>query len=163
MLQNKLEKRLDLTLKSSKIFFYYIGSVFLCALISLFFYNSLSLQVQILCFLLLLLSAVIVVLNYKNKTVSHLTFTNDSHWEITINKQKYSAELSGECIVTTFLIWLNFNYIDEGGDKKQGRVMILPDSADKDLLRQLRLRLRFFKVSDEESSFTTDVSGRIIK
>lgn len=167
MLQNKLEKRLDLTLKPSRLFFFYVTGVFLCAVISLFFYISLSLNLQLLCFVLLLLSGVIIITNKKYKTISHLSNTAESGWKITVNDQLYQAELVGECIVTYVLIWLNFSCVVENGRKKTFRVLILPDSADKDLLRQLRVRLRFFNAKDAGNKvdfvFTTDESTRFIK
>ena len=167
MLQNKLEKRLDLTLKPSRLFFFYITGIFICAVISLFIYNSLSLNVQLLCFVLLLLSGVIIIVNKKYKTISQLSNSAESGWKITVNNQLYQAELVGECIVTYFLIWLNFSCVVEDGRKKIFRVLILPDSADQDLLRQLRVRLRFVNTTDtadkENFSFTINESTKILK
>lgn len=167
MLQNKSEKRLDLTLKPSRLFFFYITGIFLCAVISLFFYNSLSLNVQLFCFALLLLSGTRIIANKNNKILSHITNTSESGWEITVNDHLYQAELVGECIVTSVLIWLNFSCVVDDGRKKTFRVLILPDSADKDLLRQLRVRLRFVKENDADNkaefAFAKDEANKFIK
>lgn len=81
--------------------------------------------------------------NKNSNTITRLSFAADSGWRIEVNNRQYQAELVGECIVTLFLIWLNFSTTLNNGRKKTYRVLIFPDSADKDLLRQLRVQLRF--------------------
>jgi len=134
---------------------------------SLFFYNSLSLNVQLLCFTLLLISYVRFISSKNHKTISHLSNTAESGWKITVNDHLYQAELVGECIVTSVLIWLNFSCVVDDGRKNTFRVLILPDSADKDVLRQLRVRLRFVKENDTDnkadSAFAKNGATKFIK
>ncbi|MCK4865250.1 MAG: hypothetical protein KAT06_07445 [Gammaproteobacteria bacterium] len=143
MLQNKFEMPLDLVVKSSKIFSLYFYLIFIFSIISIFI-SSLSLSVQL---LLLVLLFVVAVLTFKKQNLNKVTslkLSGTDEWEIEINnKERYAVELYGECIVTYFLIWLNFTTSNSFGRKKVFHVLLLPDSADKDLLRQLRVRLRF--------------------
>lgn len=151
MLQNKFEMPLDLVIKPSKIFYSYLVIVFLLSLVSIFLA---SLTISMKFFLVFLLIALVTFAFKKqklNKIVS-VKLSNNDEWEIEINKQYFNAELHGECIVTHFLIWLNFTSCNSFGRKKVFHVLLLPDSADKDLLRQLRVRLRFLKDRTEEES-----------
>lgn len=141
MLQNKFEKRLDLTLKPSKLFLLYLFALFLCMILSLFFFNGLNLTTQFLFFVFVLVIAVLVYLTNKNKNITHITLSVNSEWKVTINNEIYNAELCSECIVTSFFVWLNFFYVDATGKKRICHVLILPDSVDADLIRQLRIRL----------------------
>ena len=86
-----------------------------------------------------------------NKIVSIKLSSNDE-WEIEINKQYFNVELHGECIVTHFLVWLNFISFNSFGRKKIFHILLFPDSMDKDLLRQLRVRLRFLKDKTAEEN-----------
>lgn len=82
----------------------------------------------------------------KTNKITSLKLSAADEWIIGINNTKsYEVELSGECIVTYFLIWLNFTTSNCFDRKKVFHILLLPDSADKDLLRQLRVRLRFLK------------------
>ncbi len=81
----------------------------------------------------------------KSKEVTSLSLNSNDEWKIEINNQCFDVELHGECIVTYFLIWLNFTTYNSFGWKKKFHLLLLPDSADKNLLRQLRVRLRFLK------------------
>ncbi len=78
--------------------------------------------------------------------ISFLRLNSKDEWSIEINKRKIDdVKLSGECIVTYFLVWLNFSTCNRFGRKKVYHLLLLPDSTEKDLLRQLRARLRFLK------------------
>ena len=102
---------------------------------------------------LLVFMTILIVIKQKTNQVTCLFLNKDNEWELQINnKQRYKVELNGECIVTYFLIWLNFSSRNIWGKEKTHHILLLPDSADKDLLRQLRVRLRFLKNGDEELS-----------
>lgn len=150
MLPNKFEMPLDLIVNDSKIFYFYLTFVFFLSLISIFI-SALVLSVKIfLCLTLLCLS----VLYFKQKNVNKITslkLSKNDKWELEIDgKQSFEAELQGECIVTYFLVWLNFTAATHFDRKKQFHVLLLPDSADKDLLRKLRVRLRYLSNSDKD-------------
>ena len=142
MLPNKFEMPLDLAIKPSKQFYSYLCVVFLLALISILISDVFPLMLRIfLVFILITSSTLIVKKNFINH-VLRLSLNRDGIWTLsTNNTERFEAELYGECIVTSFLIWLNFSN-DKG---KKFHVLLFPDSADKELLRQLRVRLRFLK------------------
>ena len=143
MLQNKFERPLDLIVKPSKIFHFYLGFIFLFSSVSVFI-SSLVVSVKFFLFFILLY---LVFISFKKQNVNKIKSLklNDDAWEIEVNNQIISAELQGECIVTYFIVWLNFTSCNSFGKKTQFHVLLLPDSADKDLLRRLRVRLRLLK------------------
>ncbi len=144
MLQNKFEMPLALAVKNSKIFHIYFIAVFLFSLISIFI-SSLPLSLQVLLIVVLAGMTVFIFKKQKTNKVSFLKLSSNDEWKIEINNQSFDVELHGECIVTYLLIWLNFTACNSLGRKKIFHVLLLPDSADKDLLRKLRVRLRFLK------------------
>ena len=150
MLQNKFEMPLDLIINDSKMFRFYLALILLFAFISVLM-SALVLSVKtILCVILLFLSYVYFSQKNVNKITS-LKLSKDDKWELEIDgKQNFECELHGECIVTHFLVWLNFTAITHFYRKKQFHVLLLPDSADKDSLRKLRVRLRFLSNSDKD-------------
>jgi len=96
---------------------------------------------------------VVIFKKTQSQQISLLRLNSNDEWSIEMNKQKVSdVKLSGECIVTYFLVWLNFSTCNSFGRKKVYHLLLLPDSADRDLLRQLRVRLRFFKNKVEENT-----------
>ena len=87
---------------------------------------------------------VIIYKKLKYKTVNQLRLNSIGEWELELkNKKRFDVELKGECIVTHFLIWLNFSVINTDERSQTFHILLLPDSSDSDLLRQLRVRLRF--------------------
>jgi hypothetical protein len=91
----------------------------------------------------------------KYKHVNQLRLNNIGEWELELkNKKRFDVELNGECIVTHFLIWLNFSVINTAEKKKIFHVLLLPDSLDKDLLRQLRVRLRFLSRASKDKKLS---------
>ena len=94
-------------------------------------------------------------LYFNQKSVNKITslkLSKDDKWELEIDrKHNVEAELQGECVVTYFIVWLNFTGCSSFGKKKQFHLLLLPDSADKDLLRKLRVRLRFLSDSKKEN------------
>ena len=94
-----------------------------------------------------------VIFTFKKQNLNKITslyLSRDDKWEIEVNSQKIEAELYGECIVTYFIIWLNFTSCNKIGTVKKYHVLLLPDSVGKDLLRRLRVRLRFLKNEKNE-------------
>ena len=151
MLQNKFEMPLDLVIKRSKIFYSYLVIIFLLSLVSIFL-TSLSISVKFLLVFILIALVIFVFKKQKLNKIVSIKLSSNDEWEIEINKQYFNVELHGECIVTHFLVWLNFTSCNSFGRKKIFHVLLLPDSMDKDLLRQLRVRLRFLKDRTEEES-----------
>ena len=154
MLLNKFEMPLDLVVNDSKILRLYFNIVFFLSFISILI-SGLSLSVKlILCVGLLCLMFLFIKNKSKNKITS-LKLNSDEGWGLVIdNKQHYDVTLQGECIVTFFIVWLNFTTTSRSNKNKRFHILLLPDSAEKDLLRRLRVRLRFFKnkkTEDEES------------
>ena len=154
MLLNKFEMPLDLVVNDSKILRLYFNIVFFLSFISILI-SGLSLSVKlILCVGLLCLIFLFIKNKSKNKITS-LKLNSDEGWGLVIdNKQHYDVTLQGECIVTFFIVWLNFTTTSRSNKNKRFHILLLPDSAEKDLLRRLRVRLRFFKnkkTEDEES------------
>ena len=151
MLQNKFERPLDLVVNESKILNIYLYLIFVLSLISIFI-SSLSLSVQLLlCIVLFVFSVFTFKKQNLNKIIS-LRLSRDDKWEIEVNNKNIDAELYGECIVTYFIIWLNFTTCNKFGKVKTYHILLLPDSSDKDLLRRLRVRLRFLKSEVDEVS-----------
>lgn len=154
MLLNKFEMPLDLVVNDSKILRLYFNIIFFLSFISILI-SGLSLSVKlILCVGLLCLMFLFIKNKSKNKITS-LKLNSDEGWGLVIdNKQHYDVTLQGECIVTFFIVWLNFTTTSRSNKNKRFHILLLPDSAEKDLLRRLRVRLRFFKnkkTEDEES------------
>lgn len=144
MLQNKFEMPLDLAVRPSKIFYIYLTAVFLFSVISIFI-SALSISLQLILLVLLIGMTVFFLKKQKLNKVSFLKLDSNDKWVLEINNQSFDVELYGECIVTYFLVWLNFRSYNCFGKKKIFHVLLLPDSVDKDLLRKLRVRLRFLK------------------
>ena len=156
MLLNKFEMPLDLVVNDSKILRLYFNIIFFLSFISILI-SGLSLSVKlILCVGLLCLIFLFIKNKSKNKITS-LKLNSDEGWGLVIdNKQHYDVTLQGECIVTFFIVWLNFTTTSRSNKNKRFHILLLPDSAEKDLLRRLRVRLRFFKnkkTEDEESIY----------
>lgn len=106
--------------------------------------------------MLLAVLLTVSVFYFKKMHLNKITALNLSagnEWKVEINnKQEFNVELYGECIVTYFLMWLNFSVKDNDGIHQKFNVLLLPDSADKDLLRKLRVRLRFLKKITEDDT-----------
>ena len=150
MLQNKFEMPLGLDpglkINNTSLYYIYLGSLFLCSLISILVLSSLAMSLQLLLFIALLVMTFFILKTEKNNQVTAIKLNKDDDWEISINHSGFvSAELIGECIVTYFVVWLNFSTMDKNGKKKTFHLLLLPNSADKELLRRLRVRLRFLK------------------
>jgi len=161
MLQNKFEMPLDLVVKTSKIFSFYFYLVFVFSIISIFI-SSLSLSVQLLLIALLISMSIFVFKKQKSNKITSLKLSAIDEWKIEINNNEtHEVELCGECIVTYFLIWLNFTTSNSFGRKKVFHVLLLPDSADKDQLRKLRVRLRFLSKTNEKNSVIASDSAAI--
>lgn len=94
---------------------------------------------------------IMILKKQRINKITRLKLSGDDKWEIEINNtQIYNAELHGECIVMYFLVWLNFMTCNGFGKKKIFHIVLLPDSIDKNLFRQLRVRLRFLKNTTAE-------------
>jgi len=155
MLQNKFEKPLDLALKSSKIFYIYLGIIFICALLSIYISDVLSLNIRLLLLFIVIFSFFLIVWKKSHQRISRLYLSNDE-FQLEVNDKRYSVELFGECIVTYFIVWLNFKTVDANDNNKKFHVLLLTDSAEKDLLRQLRARLRFMSFSNKENALSNE-------
>lgn len=149
MLHNKFEMPLDLAIKPSKIFSLYLCCLFSFSTVSIFISTSLPLITRLLLFVILLFLTILIFKKKVNKVTS-VKLNSVDEWELETNsKENFEVELSGECIVTYFLVWLNFTTCKSEERKKNFHLLLLSDSADKDLLRQLRVRLRFLKGASE--------------
>ena len=150
MLHNKFEMPLDLVVKPSKIFNIYLYCIFFFSAVSIFISTSLPLSLRLLLFVFLLCVTVLILKKQKTNKITSLKLNSVDEWELeTNNKESFTVELNGECIVTYFLVWLNFTTCNSFGRKKVYHLLLLPDSADKNLLRQLRVRLRFLSTPDK--------------
>ena len=149
MLQNKFEMPLVLIVENSRIFYIYRLLIFLFSLISIFI-SDIPLNVQLLLVVLLCLISLHFLNNQKLNKITILKLNQSDEWEVEINNnESHKVELYGECIVTYFLVWLNFTTANEKMKGKIFHLLLLPDSANKNLLRQLRVRLRFLSVADK--------------
>ena len=158
MLQNKFEMPLDLTIKPSKIFYYYLIAVFIFSFISIFISTSLPLMIRLILFLLLLLMGVFIVKKHRLKQFTCLRLNNKDQWSLEINNEEHiELVLTGECIVTYLLIWLNFTTCNIEGKNKIFHLLLLPDSSDADLLRQLRVRLRFLSKTNKDEKDEVEI------
>ena len=157
MLQNNFENPLDLALKPSKIFYIYLRIIFILALLSVLISDALSLNVRL---LLLFIAAAVFFLIFKKNSKQHISrlYLSNDEFQLTQNNKSYAVELYGECIVTYFIIWLNFKTTDTNVHNKKFHLLLLMDSAEKDLLRQLRARLRFMSFSDKESALSNETT-----
>ena len=150
MLQNKFEMPLDLVINHSKIYRFYLYVVFLLSLFGIYS-SSLSWNIKLILCVFLLAGATLVLNNLTKKKMTSLHLNEDEQWIIEVDNQKESVTLYGECIVTQYIVWLNFMGYNRFGKKKYFHLLLLPDSAEKDLLRMLRVRLRFLKGEKSES------------
>lgn len=149
MLHNKFEMPLDLEVKPSRIFLFYLYCVSFFSIISVFI-SSLLLVVKLLLVVLLFSYIVYEIKKQKLNAITKISLSAEDKWKVENNNQIFEVELQGECIVTRLLIWLNFTTCNSFGRKKVFHVLLLSDSAEKDLLRQLRVRLRFLKSTNQE-------------
>jgi len=156
MLQNKFEMPLDLVINQSKIVRSYFFVIIILALISIFISTSLPQHLRSFLFFLLLLMSVFIIKKKNSNRITLLKLKNNNKWEVEINNKCYEVELYGECIVTSFLVWLSFSEPSGLGKRKVFHLLLLSDSVDEDLLRQLRVRLRFLLQNneDETSAYT---------
>ena len=152
MLQNKLEMPLDLIVKPSKIFNLYLLVVFTFSFIGIFI-SSLSVVTQLFfCISLLFCISFIIKKQNSNKIIS-LKLSRKDKWKIELNTHEcFDVELEGECIVTFFLVWLNFSTYNSLGRKKIFHLLLLPDSTDEDSIRRLRVRLRLLSLNNKKTS-----------
>jgi len=160
MLQNKFEMPLDLAVKPSKIFYSYLLAIFLLSSLSLFGLTSFSVFLSLILFFILIMMTLVIVKKTQSQHISFLRLNSKDEWSIKINEHNISdVKLSGECIVTYFLVWLNFSTCNSFGRKKVYHLLLLPDSADRDLLRQLRVRLRFLskKIKNKQEHISEDM------
>ncbi|MDH5600112.1 MAG: hypothetical protein OEY78_02285 [Gammaproteobacteria bacterium] len=142
MLQNKYEMPLDLKIKESKLINFYMVMVFVLAAVSIFI-SSLNLILQLVFLTSLIIVTVLFFKKHQYNNITRLLLSNDNNWKIEVNnKVLLNVELDGECIVTYYLTWLNFKVSNDFGRKKLFHLLLMPDSLDKDELRQLRVRLR---------------------
>lgn len=145
MLQNKFEMPLDLAVNDSKIFHFYLTTVFLLSIVSILI-SSFSLVLQLFLIAALIVMMLLIIKKQRVNKITHVKLSRDDKWEIEVNNtQNFDVELQGECIVTYFLVWLNFTTCNSFGRKKTFHILLLPDSVNKNLFRQLRVRLRFLK------------------
>lgn len=152
MLQNKFEMPLGLIIKKSKLFYLYIFFVFILSVISISI-SSLLLSEKIVLLAILLIVSVFYFKKMLLNKITALKLNGGNEWKVEINnKQELNVELYGECIASYYLMWLNFSVKDNDGMQKKFHVLLLPDSADKDLLRKLRVRLRFLKSKTAEDT-----------
>ena len=144
MLQNKFEMPLGLIIHESKILRFYLYLILFLSLVSIFI-SSLPLEVQLLLSVLWLVFAVFSFKKQNLNKITSLNLSGDDEWKIEVNNKKINAELYGECIVTYFIVWLNFTTSNSFGKKKRFHILLLSDSSDENSLRQLKVRLRFLK------------------
>lgn len=150
MSQNKFERPLDLAIKPSRLFHTYLLVIFLFALISILTANSLSVLTQLVFSLILVIYTIFILKNNLVIPTSRLILKDESTLEIvTKDNERLEVELYGECIVTSFLVWLNFSTCEDKSKCKKFHLLLLSDSADKNQLRQLRIRLRFSAKRDK--------------
>ena len=162
MLHNKFEMPLDLVVKPSKIFNIYLYCIFFFSSVSIFISTSLPISLRLLLFVVLLFAMVLIFKKQKTNQITSLKLNSINEWELeTNNKDMFEVELSGECIVTYFVVWLNFSMCNRFGRKKVYHLLLLPDSADNDLLRQLRVRLRFLSQTSKKETVIASDSAAI--
>lgn len=149
MLHNKFEMPLDLEVKPSRIFVFYFYCISFFSIISVFI-SSLLFSAKLLLVVLLFFYIAYEIKKHKQNKITTISLSAEDKWKVENNNQTFEVELQGECIVTKFLIWLNFTTCNSFGRKKTFHVLLLSDSVEKDLLRQLRVRLRFLKSTNEE-------------
>lgn len=153
MLQNKFEMPLDLEISPSKLIRYYLITLLFFSFLSVSISTSLPGIFRFILFVILVFTAAAMFGKRKEKRITALRINADDKWTIEINnKSRLEVELQGECIVTSFLVWLNFS---AGKNKKVFHILLLADSVDKDLLRQLRVRLRFLKDKNSDEAATS--------
>lgn len=152
MSQNKFEMPLELDLKPSKYFKYYLVILIVFSSMGIVV-SSLSLLNQFFLVLLLIVSFFFVFKKNKQEEITAIKLNLSDEWKIKLKNTNWvDAELCGECIVVSFLTWLNFSIVTSPGQKKIVHLLLLPDSADKNFLRRLRVRLRFLSKTDAGNS-----------
>jgi len=126
MLQNKFEMPLDLAVKPSKIFSLYLYGIFSLSIVSIFISTSLPLSLRLLLFVILLFVTVQIFKRQKENQITSLKLNSINEWELETNsKESFVVELSGECIVTYFLVWLNFTTCSSESIKKNFHLLLV--------------------------------------
>ena len=139
MLPNKFEMPLDLALKPSRILLYCFYFLILLSLLSILLSTALPIIVRLALFSGVCFYAYALYSRLAVAEVTALSLKADNSWELRTHRgEQVTAELYGECIVTYFLLWLNFK--TPGGEKYH--LLLLRDSTGQEALRLLRARLR---------------------
>lgn len=125
---------LKLEIKSSDFYLIFVAIILSMAIISLFLL-PINVWIKFLFSFVLCLFSVSLCLNSnERKTV---IWKQGNKWEV-IDKENYKASLLSNSLVFPWLTILNFKL--ETGRLRS--VIIFPDSLDKEVFRQLRVRLK---------------------
>ncbi|MDH5395375.1 MAG: hypothetical protein OEW97_03810 [Gammaproteobacteria bacterium] len=137
-----------------KIKFYFI-IIYSLAIFSLFFLVSFPTPIRLsLLFALIIYSIYLIDYSRKNKILQLRLKPDDSFELVTSDDRLYSGSLYGECIVTRFLVWLNFSVTADNIKYKHFHLLLLTDSAESEVLRQLRVRLRLMRKNNDVMNFS---------
>lgn len=114
------------------------------------FFLEVPLWVKVLVTLLILLSMLHSLRKHAFRAmpdvVSNLVWEEGDDWVITLkNGTEHTAQMTTDGFISPWMTVLNF--IDEA--KRKRSVVLLPDSVTQDSFRQLRVRLRVRRNSEE--------------
>ena len=130
--------KLNLTLRPSKQFQYFIGFVHLGAMLCVLLI-SISLLIKIVLIFFCFISLLTIMWKYAllqhHQSISNVLVDGYDNWQL-INKngEKFVGELMGDSLLTNFLIILNFRSIDIN---KKCSVVIFKDSLSQRAFREL--------------------------
>lgn len=137
MLPNKFELPLALTIRKSLYFQFYFILLLMLSIIALTISGiTIGIFIAAVCLIIIILWH--SYQSYNNTAIAEILCDTKNHCQIKTTKSDWlKVELTGESILNSVFIWLNF--CDENNNFY--RVLLLPDSAEKSQLRMLRIRL----------------------
>ena len=143
MSYRKYATPLSLTLKPSRLATFFYSVVALSTAMFCFFLPIESIYQWGLVICIALTSDYILLVEWrqlKNISIGKITWQEENYWQLeTSAGEVVEAELIGDSLNTLYLVVLNFRI---EGRRRAKSVVLFQDSADEELLRKLRVRLK---------------------
>jgi toxin CptA len=139
---NNFELPILISVRPSKWLKFWLCSIHMLA-IPVVFMTDLVWYVEIVLVIAVCISLIVVTRNYiyrqgPNSIVSIMLSETDEWWLTTESDETFKAGLLPAALVHPLLVALQFRARD-----RNYNVILTPDAVDKDMLRRLRVRLRF--------------------
>lgn len=148
MLPNKFEMPLDLEINPSRTSLALLLCFLFLALISVLFLNGLEYLFRLLLTVIHFFFAFHFLKVFYKPVVKKLVIdANNDMYLIFNNQQRRAVVLTGECIVSSYIVFLQFK---SPGKRKVYRLVLFNDSVNSEGLRRLKVRLRFITGTEND-------------